>query len=125
MNIPLSAAISVAGILAAIISALLIFNLRSIRECLTKLNGRIDDQDTRIAALNGRQTDCRAECDRNTVSKEDWVRSEGWTRSEIKQVMAAMNKLSGQLTVIEKLPQITGAIVKEVVREIQKSESQS
>jgi len=118
MDVPLSIVVSIVGICVSVAAGLIIVNLRSIRECLRNLTTRTDKQDERIDLLADKMTVCKVDCDRNTVSKEDWVRSEGYTRKELKELTAAMNRMTGHLAVMEKIPQVVGAVVKEVVSQM-------
>ena len=118
MDVPLAAVIAIVGPMLALIGTLIIVNLRSIKSCITGVVARLNLHDAAITSLSKDQADCKIDCDRNTVSKEDWVRSEGYTRKELKELTAAMNRFAGQLGVIDKIPQITAAIVKEVISRI-------
>lgn len=66
---------------------------------------------------------CKQDCDRNTVSKEDWVRSEGYTRQALGRVSDQLSRMDGKLSVVEKLPEICGAIARQVGEQIKDARS--
>lgn len=108
-------------ILATAVSALAILYLRSIKQCLLALVNRIDRQDDQIAKsqddltdLTRKFSDCKVDCERNTVSKEDWVRSEGINGKKLDDVNNALHRIEGQLQVTNKLPEICGQIAREI-----------
>ncbi len=124
-NLPWNIVAVIAGSAAAIVGALIVLNLRSIKSCLRSFAQRIDRQDTQIEkcedevkTLNKNISVCKTDCDRTNVSKEDWVRSEGYTRKELKEVTTILNKLDGKLEVVSKLPEICGSIAREVAIQV-------
>ena len=100
-------------------------NLRSIKTCVRNFAVRVDKQDKQIEKAGEELkkfyadlASCKVDCDRNTVSKEDWVRSEGFTRREIKDIAATLNRIEGKISIVEKIPDICGGIVREVVTQL-------
>lgn len=63
---------------------------------------------------------CKIDCQRTNVSKEDWVRSEGYTRRELKEVTTVLNRIEGRLDITNKLPQVCADIAGQVVSQMQK-----
>jgi len=61
---------------------------------------------------------CKVDCQRTMVSKEDWLRSEGFAKQQRERVITSLNKLEGKLTVVERLPEISGNIAKQIVKEM-------
>ena len=134
MNVPLALVSVIIGGCLAIVGSLIVLNLRSIKGCVRTFTQRVDKQDTKIEKqesniekakddlreLCRNMASCKVDCDRNTVSKEDWVRSEGYTRKEIKELASTLNRIEGKITVVEKIPEICGGIVREVVTQLNK-----
>ncbi len=104
--------ISLAG---SIISGLVLFNLQAINSRQIKLEGRQDQLEKDMKLLAAKP----AECVRDFTSKEDWVRSEGYTRKELKEITIMLARMEGKLNVTEKLPEIAGQIAREVVKQVQ------
>jgi len=100
--------ITIVGFLLSLLSGLILFKLNSISR-------RLDRQDDRIDVLFANLADCKKDCDRNTVSKEDWVRSEGYTRQKIEQMTDAVMELNGKVKIIEQVPELVGKITREIV----------
>jgi len=117
----------IVNFLLSIIGGMIIIYLRSIKQGLAVFSQRIDQQDSRIAEsenelkkITQRISDCKVDCNRTTVSKEDWVRGEAVSRSELKTVTSILNRMEGQLTIIEKLPDICGQIASQIAAKFQK-----
>ena len=106
----------VVGSLLSIVGGLIIFYLRSIKQCLHLYDKRTDRTEDDIKVLANRITTCKVDCQRDTVTKEDWVRSEGYTRTELKQISQSIANLSGKLEVTAKLPEICGKIAQQIVQ---------
>lgn len=109
----------------SVIGAMIAFNLRSIKKCLSGLGLRIDKQDDRIEktrdeviALSGSMSACKIDCDRTFVNSEVFLRETGFARRTMENVTSAVNRVEGKLTVVEKLPQICGNISREIVKEM-------
>ena len=106
----------VVGALLSLVGGLIIFYLRSIKQTLEMYGKRTDRNELDIKTLTNQVTTCKIDCNRTTVSKEDWVRSEGYTRTELKQISQAIANLSGKLEVTAKLPEICGKIAQQIVQ---------
>jgi len=111
-------AISLLGGLLALATALIILNLRSVKACIHRVSSRLDKHDNDIKELGEDFLKCKIDCDRNTVSKEDWVRSEGFTRKELKEVSGVLSRIEGKIAIAEKVPEIVGSTVRAVVKEL-------
>ncbi len=101
---------------ATICSSMVLFNLRSMCKRIEKIEAAQVERATQFIA-------CKVDCDRNTVSKEDWVRSEGYTRRGIDKLSRQLAGMDGKLGVVEKLPEICGSIAREVAKQIKGVES--
>lgn len=125
MDVPLSAAIAIVGMMMSIVGALIIVNLKSIKDCLRKLTGRIDKQDDRIdkcdehvKGLAERQGVCKVDCERRFVTAEGFLRETGFQRREMGKLSEGLSRIEGKLTVTEQLPAICGKIASQVVKEM-------
>jgi len=108
--------------LASLVGALVLLNLQSISKCIRGLTGRVDKHDDELKDVRQVMSTCKVDCDRNTVSKEDWVRSEGYTRRGIEKLSEQMAGLDGKMCVVEKLPEIAGTIARSVAQEMKKGD---
>jgi len=91
--------------MATVLSGLVLFNLKALAKKVEKHDGDIRTLEQRMAA-------CKIDCDRSNVSKEDWVRSEGFKGREIKELAATLSRIEGKFCIIEKLPDIIGNTVR-------------
>lgn len=110
--------------LASVIGGLVLFNLKSIKSCIHGLINRLAKNEQDVQEVKDRMNTCKIDCERNTVSKEDWVRSEGYTRQELKSVTSLLNRLDGKLDVVSKLPEICADIAGKVVQQMSKEKNQ-
>ena len=93
---------------------------------LRNLKGILDNHETRMTAFDRqmqRLSARPAECIKDFVSKEDWVRSEGYTRKELKSVTATLSRIEGKLDITERLPEICGQIAREIVQNNKETKS--
>lgn len=118
MDVPLSAAITVVGMLVSIVGSLIIVYLRSIKSCVSDLAARSDQQASEIRLVVKDQKDCKVDCERRFVSTELFLRETGYHRRAIEELTASVNRLEGKMTVVEQLPEIAGNIARAVVREM-------
>ena len=114
MNSLLPFVITVVGGLLAIVGSLIVLNLRSIKKCLAGIDRRLDGHEERIATI---EQDHRDDI-RSSVSKEDWVRSEAFTRNKLDRLSVTLSRIEGKLQVVEKLPEVSGAVAREIVKEL-------
>jgi len=112
---------TIVSALIGIIGALILLNLQTIKRCISKLSNKVNSQDNTIAEIKRDFASCKIDCDRNNVSKEDWVRSEAFTRDKLDKVAATLNRMEGKLDIVEKIPQIAGAIAREIAGQINKA----
>jgi len=101
---------------AALVGALIVFNLQTIKKNLCEFSSRIDRHDEDFKKINEKISTCKVDCDRNNVSKEDWVRSEGYTRRQIDGVTALLNRMDGKFDITQKIPEVVGSVVREVLK---------
>lgn len=102
MNVALTATLAIVGACIAVIGGLIVLYLK-----LTK-----------------GMADCKVDCDRRFVDTELFLRETGFQRRAIETLSASINRLEGKLTVVDKLPQISGEIARQVVREMKNGEKQ-
>lgn len=108
--------------LVSIVGALIIVNLKSIKDCLRKLTTRTDKQDERIAEIAAGQADCKIDCERRFVTAEGFLRETGFQRREMGKMADGLARIEGKLGVTEKLPEICGKIASQVVKEMKNGE---
>ncbi|MCE5186068.1 MAG: hypothetical protein LLF76_08090 [Planctomycetaceae bacterium] len=122
---PWSVVLTVLSIAGGMVSGLAMWNLTGLKETINKLAAKQDDQDRRIEELRTERATCKIECERNRVSKEDWVRGEGYTRRALEQLTAAFNRLEGKLEgkpdIAEQLPMIIAEAIRAAAREFKEN----
>ena len=122
MDVSLAVVIVITGPLLAFIGTLIIINLHSIKSCITTIVDRQDRQDNTIRSLSGNQAACKIDCERQFVTGELFLRETGFQRRAIEKLSVSVNRIEGNLKVVEKLPQISGEIARNVVREFKNGE---
>ena len=115
--------------LAALIGGLILWNLRMLREAIGLSSGRMDKQEDKVEGMQEGASSirqefavCKADCDREFATKEEYVRSESYTRTKLDQVLNTVARMEGALKISEKMPEIVGQVVREVVRELHTGE---
>jgi len=114
-SVPLGIVIVILGGLLSLIGSLIVINLQSIKKCLASLSSHSAKQDDKIIDIERRIANCRHECDSNNVNREDWVRSEAFTRQKLEKLTETLATIVGKLDVVEKLPAIAGEVARAVV----------
>jgi len=127
-----SASTALIGGMVGVIGVLMVLYLRSIKLYLRSFAERMDRQDVQLdkhekkidvtadslKALYTRLAECRTDCSQNYVSAENFLRETGYTRRALNEVTTGLANLDGKLTVVEHLPEISGDIARQVVREM-------
>jgi len=113
-------AATVVGGILSLLNALILFSL-------SRLTSRLDKQDTAITAINKKHDDlcltitsCKVDCHRTFVTGEAFLRETGFTRRTLETQTASLNRMEGQLGVVENLPRICGDISRAIVSEMKK-----
>jgi hypothetical protein len=106
----------VAGCLA-LVGSLIVFSLRSIKDCIHQFIPRVDKCENSIREIDKTIAACKVDCDRNMVSKEDWVRSEGYTRKELKGLGNTLARIEGKVAITEKIPELCGNMVRDILKD--------
>jgi hypothetical protein len=131
---PWSLVVTVVGALMSLIGALILYNLQSIKACVRKVTERLDKQDSAIDKQNDNiasikesndvlvnsLANCKVDCHRNFVTGEAFLRETGFMRRTLETQTASLNRMEGQLTITEKLPEIVGEISRNIVAEMKK-----
>jgi hypothetical protein len=104
--------------------------LKSIKAYMSKQDDRIEKTGDKIEKLATAASDlhvafacCKVDCDREFVLKGDYLAEVGKARRSMDTVSASLNRIEGQLTVMEKVPQLCGEVVKQVVSELNNGRS--
>ena len=121
MSIPIIA--SIIGAAVVVVGTLIVLNLRSIKHCVRGVDQRVNRAEDNVKSMELSFRDCKVDCDRTFVDKELFLRETGFTRRALENVTAAVNRLDGKLTVVEKLPQICGDISREIVKEMRNGQN--
>jgi len=99
---------------ATFCSGLVLWNFR-------QLSGRIAKVEDNHKAIIKQFGDCKTDCNRNFVSKEDWLREAGYSRDQLDKLNQTLNRIDGKMLVMEKLPEICGTIAREISKQIKPS----
>ena len=117
-----SVAATVIGSVLALLNALILFSIK-------RLTDRLDKQDIAIGAVKANNdifaaslANCKVDCHRNFVTGEAFLRETGFTRRTLETQTAALNRMEGQFTLVDKLPAIVGEISRNIVNEMKKKE---
>lgn len=86
-------------------------DIKKTAEQIDKQNDRIDE----VEKFGSQLAACQVECTRNYVSKEDWVRSEAFTRNKLDGVSETLSRMEGKLDVVGRMPEIAAAVAREIV----------
>jgi DNA-directed RNA polymerase subunit N (RpoN/RPB10) len=100
---------------AALVSGLVLFNLNRLNETIRTVSERVTSQNRDIGDVKDRLSVCRQDCDRSMVTKEDWIRSESYTRQKLDVIGSRLEQVSANMAIVDRLPQITAAVVREVM----------
>jgi len=98
---------------AALVGALVLWNLRLLNHRLDALDHRVDKVEAEHLALSQRKESCQ----REFVDVEQWIRSESYSRSKLDGIAESVSNLTGSLKVIEQMPRICGQIARDIVKE--------
>ena len=112
----ISVIVSIFGLVIATVNVWMIYALRNlsaeIKENKKTLTIDLKETTRRVESLEQRKTDCQ----RDFVSSEAWVRSEGYTRHKLDQLIESVATMAGSLKIVEQLPQIMGQITREIFK---------
>ena len=99
---------------AALVGALVLWNLRTLCKRLDAVDRRMNKLEGEQKLLAGRKENCQ----RDFVSSEAWIRSETYTRQKLDKIAESVATLAGSLKVVEQMPQICGQIARDIIREM-------
>lgn len=99
--------------IATLCSGLVLWNFRELSDRIAKVETNHKDFITRFA-------NCKQDCDRNFVDKEDFLREAGYSRDKLDAMSNMLSRLEGQLQITEKLPDICGRIAGEIAAQFKK-----
>lgn len=111
-------AVAIIGALVSIIGALIVFNLRSIKKCISSIFGRMDKQDSNIQTYKNDVQNLKVDSERRFVNSETFLRETGFTRRTLERLSTSQDRIEGKLSVVDKLPEISGNIAREIVKEM-------
>jgi hypothetical protein len=111
---------------AGIVGGLILWNLNKINQTITAVNDRVGEQERQLAAIRERISACRLECDgkaaqtlqdleRDKVSKEDWIRSEAYTRAKLDGFGTSLATIAANVESLKQLPHQIAVAVREAV----------
>ena len=109
---------SIIGAAIIVVGTLIVLNLRSIKHGVRGVDQRVNKSEDNVKNLQLGFSACKIDCERSFVDKELFLRETGFTRRTLENVTAAVNRLDGKLTVVEKLPQICSDISRSIIKEM-------
>jgi len=101
---------------AAVVGGLVLTYLKQINQRTDSNTASITITSDRVAAVERTILACKIDCQRDTVSKEDWVRGEGYTRQMLKELSASMNRMDGKLDVANKMPEVFANVIRDAIK---------
>jgi septal ring factor EnvC (AmiA/AmiB activator) len=124
MNWPLITTIISAA--AALVGGMILWNLNKLNENIRNLADRQTGQEKELGLIRDRMSTCRAEhdrilsatlqdLDREKVSKEDWIRSEAYTRAKIDGFGTSLATIAANVESLKQLPHQIAVAVREAV----------
>jgi len=96
---------AVLGFASTVVSSLVLLTIRNLTERITAV------EFTQKALVER-----KIECQRDFVTSENWVRSETYTRAKLDEVCRRMEQMAASVAILDKLPELTGAITREAIR---------
>ena len=109
---------AIPGILAAIISGLVLRNQKLQDERYQALKNHVQRHDDDIREIGQLLRDKDSDIAIRYVNTEVFLRETGFARRTLEHLTSAVSNLDGKLTVVDKLPQICGDISRAIVREM-------
>jgi hypothetical protein len=103
---------TIASMASALLCSLTMFIFNGFRKQIEKNTEDIESIKERIMM-------CRKECDDSHASKEDYLREAGYTRRFQERQIADMSEIK---TLVNKMPELTGQIVRSIVSELKRGE---
>lgn len=114
------------SLFSGLISGLVFHNLKIFSERLATTEKNTTDMAVKHAndlkSISDSQLACKIDCTREFVTAEAYVRSSAYDRQKIDQISDTLNRMAGNMAVIEKLPQISGEIAANITRQILQSQ---
>ena len=128
----MSVSTALIGGMVGVIGVLMVLYLRSIKLYLRGFTERLDRQDKLIdrherkidsavdslKSMYASLAECKVDCDRTFVGSEPFLRETGFTRRSLDNLTKSLANLDGKLTIVERLPEISGDIARKIVREM-------
>lgn len=111
-------AIVITGALISVVGSLIVFNLKSIKKCISSLFERIDKQDEDLKSYKDDFQNLKIDSERRFVNSETFLRETGFTRRTLERLSTSQDRIEGKLSVVDKLPEISGNIAREIVKEM-------
>lgn len=108
------------GIASGICTGAIWFAMQSLKETIAKTASAQQTDRDQIALVKADMAICKQDCMRSMVSKEDWVRAEGYSRQLLEKVSLQLASMQGQIAIAEKLPEIISSTVRQILSEIKK-----
>lgn len=104
----------VVSICAGVIGGLVLFNLSGMRETISRLSAKLDEQDKKILDLYNRKN----MCSQDYVPMVAYIRSTNNLEEGQKELIQGVANLQGIMESIKQMPQICGTIAREIVKEM-------
>jgi hypothetical protein len=112
---------TVVGSILSLLNALILFSIKHLTDRLDRQDAAIADIKTNNEILVTALANCKVDCHRNFVTGEAFLRETGFMRRTLEMQTAALNRMEGQLSITEKLPEIVGEISRNIVREMKEA----
>jgi len=98
----------------AVVGALIVINLKSIKSCLATMSKRMDRHDDRLEKLESVKIACKDEF----VNIGQFLREAGYNRQSIEALTKTVRSVEAKIDNLNQMPQIAGQIASQTVKEM-------
>ena len=119
------------GVIVTAMLGMVGWYLAGIRSDIGKYGKRLNQHDEKIDLIakqlsickvdcSLKLSECKTDCLRESVSKEEWIRSESISQTQMQSMVALMNQMLGKMSMMEQLPNIIAQTLREVMTQMNK-----
>jgi len=105
---------TIASLFTGLVGALMIYNLNSLKAVIEDVKSKQRIQDAKIDKLVERKN----LCSQDYVGKVEYIRTANGLEDGMKELVKAVAEMNGSLKVMEQMPQICGAITRNIIQEM-------
>ena len=113
-QIVLTAISIIVGAAASFVSAIMLYQLKALQSQITASGQRMTKIEDDIKKFGCQKDECR----KDFVDKVDYIRNVTRVEKLMEKLLEGFSEMNGRLTVVDKLPQISASIAREVIKEM-------